>query len=174
MTTLKNENDQLTQQNRELSAQLHRVEHRVGKAQVEVFEKMENTIRQIVDQFHSRELDLARKLERFEVENRELKAKNRDLEARVEDLEENVEKLTKECREKTEKVLEKDHVFGKLAKKFDETSEENAELKEKLEQARRRIKEVEEEVIDKYNILSVISNFFRLFMKPLKPKICEF
>ncbi|CAI2355323.1 unnamed protein product [Caenorhabditis sp. 36 PRJEB53466] len=154
MTTIKEENEMLTQQNRELAEKMHRVEHRIAKAQGQVFDKMHKTVRQILDDFHTRELDLARKTEELEAERMNLTAKNSKLEAKVENLERKLEELEQKSTSLQQKkqelegtVEEKESLFERLAKKYDEQSDEVFQLRESLEQSKQTVREKSDEAV---------------------------
>ncbi|UMM32935.1 hypothetical protein L5515_006583 [Caenorhabditis briggsae] len=82
MTTIQEENELLTRKNREVSEKLHRIEHRVGKAQVNVFDRVQTVTMDILKEFHERELELARKLEILEAQKADFTARNEKLEAK--------------------------------------------------------------------------------------------
>uniref|UniRef100_A0A8R1HUJ2 Uncharacterized protein n=1 Tax=Caenorhabditis japonica TaxID=281687 RepID=A0A8R1HUJ2_CAEJA len=154
MTTLKEENELLTGRNRELSEQLHRVEYRVGKAQNQVFDKMHKSVRQIVEEFHIRELYLARKLEESTAENSELTTRNSkletkigQLEAKIEDLEQKNQSLSGKNQNLGKVIEEKQTLFDELAKKFDEQAEEIFQLRERLEQTKHTAREKSDEAV---------------------------
>lgn len=156
---LEEENDQLHRRNRDLSHRLHLVEHRVGKAQIVVMEKVEKATGHIIQEFHERELDLARNVEILQEENSNLTAKNEKLEETVDDLHEKVANLETSNKELTEINVDNE-------RKISNSSDEIFSLQDLLGKTKVQLEEETEKVREKLF-------FKKIFLKNLIFRYCK-
>ncbi|CCD74326.1 Cilia- and flagella-associated protein 157 [Caenorhabditis elegans] len=155
---LEEENDQLHRRNRDLSHRLHLVEHRVGKAQIVVMEKVEKATGHIIQEFHERELDLARNVEILQEENSNLTAKNEKLEETVDDLHEKVANLETSNKELTEINVDNE-------RKISNSSDEIFSLQDLLGKTKVQLEEETEKVLQERTI---VENLKAQFLKERK------
>lgn len=150
LSSVQEENDQLTKRNRDISEKLHRIEHRVGKAQVEVFDKIQETTMDILKDFHTRELDLARKAENLEAEKAELTTRTARLEAKVEELERKSSSLETKNHRLLELKEENEKSIAELTLKNQKDEDEIFRLREQLEKATELARERNDEALHEH------------------------
>ncbi|PIC24107.1 hypothetical protein B9Z55_017562 [Caenorhabditis nigoni] len=147
MTTIQEENELLTRKNREISEKLHRIEHRVGKAQVNVFDRVQTVTMDILKEFHERELDLARKLEVLEAEKVDFTARNEKLEAKIRSFEKNVDSLQAKNGRLAELNEENEQKIAQFSRKIEAQDDEIFHLREQLVKANELAREKTEEAL---------------------------
>ncbi|EGT53120.1 hypothetical protein CAEBREN_06387 [Caenorhabditis brenneri] len=147
ITTLQEENEQLTRRNRDISERLHRVEHRVGKAQVEVFGKIQETTMDILKEFHARELELSRKAESLEAEKVEHVATIAKQKAKIEEFERQTTNLETKNRRLIELNEENEKKVAELSLKNQTHETEIFHLREQLVKATELSREKTEEAL---------------------------
>uniref|UniRef100_A0A1I7TXL2 Cilia- and flagella-associated protein 157 n=1 Tax=Caenorhabditis tropicalis TaxID=1561998 RepID=A0A1I7TXL2_9PELO len=160
VTTLQEENEQLTRRNRDISEKLHRIENRVGKAQVEVFDKVQETTMEILKDFHARELDLARKVEALETEKTNLTSKNSKFEQKLEESERKISSLGAKNQRLTELNDENEKAVAEFSLKVQHHEDEIFQLREQLEKvnevAREKTEEALQEAVESQRVKTLI------------------
>ncbi|UMM32934.1 hypothetical protein L5515_006583 [Caenorhabditis briggsae] len=147
MTTIQEENELLTRKNREVSEKLHRIEHRVGKAQVNVFDRVQTVTMDILKEFHERELELARKLEILEAQKADFTARNEKLEAKIRIFEKNVDSLQAKNGRLAELNDENEQKIAQFSRKIEVQDDEIFHLREQLVKANELAREKTEEAL---------------------------
>ncbi|EFO95524.1 hypothetical protein CRE_08851 [Caenorhabditis remanei] len=147
LTSVQEENEHLTRRNRDISEKLHRIEHRVGKAQANVFDKVQEATMEILKDFHAREIELARKVEVFEAEKTSLTAKNTKLEGKVEEFSQKNSTLQAKNQRLIEINNENEKRIGGLTQKNQTQDDEIFHLREQLEKANELAREKTEEAL---------------------------